>query len=37
MDEKHFHYHEIPADERAFYSQKTTDIEYEFPFGLKEL
>ena len=31
------HVHEIPADERAFYSQGTYDLEYEFPFGVQEL
>jgi glycyl-tRNA synthetase len=30
-------YHEIPEDERAFYSSRTVDIEYEYPFGMKEL
>ncbi len=29
--------HEIPAEERAHYSQRTIDIEYKFPFGQKEL
>lgn len=28
---------DIPDDERAHYSQKTYDIEYEFPFGVQEL
>jgi glycyl-tRNA synthetase len=31
------HVHEIPAEERAFYSQGTYDIEFEFPFGIQEL
>ncbi len=31
------HVHEIPDGERAFYSKKTYDLEYEFPFGLQEL
>jgi glycyl-tRNA synthetase len=26
-----------PDGERAFYSKKTYDIEYEFPFGIQEL
>jgi glycyl-tRNA synthetase len=30
-------YHEIPAEERAFYSARTVDIEYHYPFGQKEL
>jgi glycyl-tRNA synthetase len=29
--------HDIPDGERAFYSKKTYDLEYEFPFGLSEL
>jgi glycyl-tRNA synthetase len=28
---------DVPDGERAFYSQKTYDIEYEFPFGIQEL
>ncbi len=31
------HVLDIPDGERAFYSQKTYDIEYEFPFGIQEL
>lgn len=27
----------IPDEDRAFYSKKTYDIEYEFPFGIQEL
>jgi glycyl-tRNA synthetase len=27
----------VPDGERAFYSKKTYDIEYEFPFGIQEL
>jgi glycyl-tRNA synthetase (class II) len=27
----------VPDGERAFYSAKTYDIEYEFPFGIQEL
>jgi glycyl-tRNA synthetase len=30
-------YHEIPAEERAFCSARTVDIEYHYPFGQKEL
>jgi glycyl-tRNA synthetase len=30
-------YHEIPAGERAHYSARTVDIEYAYPFGVKEL
>ena len=29
--------HEIPAEDRAFYSKRTIDIEYQFPFGQDEL
>jgi glycyl-tRNA synthetase len=31
------HINDIPDGERAFYSKKTYDIEYEFPFGVQEL
>lgn len=31
------HVKEIPDGERAFYSLKTYDLEYEFPFGIQEL
>lgn len=31
------HVKEIPDLERAFYSLKTYDLEYEFPFGIQEL
>ncbi len=31
------HILDVPEDERAFYSKKTYDLEYEFPFGLQEL
>ena len=34
---EHLHILDIPDGERAFYSQKTYDIEYEFPFGIQEL
>lgn len=30
-------YKEISAEERAFYSKRTVDIEYQYPFGQKEL
>ncbi|PIZ99322.1 MAG: glycine--tRNA ligase [Candidatus Komeilibacteria bacterium CG_4_10_14_0_2_um_filter_37_10] len=29
--------HEIPDGERAFYSKRTIDFEYQYPFGQKEL
>jgi glycyl-tRNA synthetase len=31
------HVLDIPDGERAFYSRKTYDLEYEFPFGVQEL
>lgn len=31
------HEYEHPSTARAFYSKKTVDLEYEFPFGTKEL
>jgi glycyl-tRNA synthetase len=31
------HILDVPDGERAFYSQRTYDIEYEFPFGIQEL
>jgi glycyl-tRNA synthetase len=33
----HLTYHEIPESERAFYSARTIDVEYAYPFGVKEL
>lgn len=30
-------WHEIPDGERAHYSRRTVDIEYKYPFGIKEL
>ncbi len=37
LKEKDLVFHEIPDNERAFYSKRTIDIEYNFPFGMKEL
>jgi glycyl-tRNA synthetase len=37
LDESKIHYYEVPADERAHYSKRTVDIEFDFPFGKKEL
>ncbi len=34
---EHIHILDVPAEERAFYSKKTYDLEYEFPFGIQEL
>lgn len=36
-DWSHFYLHEIPDGERAHYSRRTVDVEYRYPFGLKEL
>lgn len=35
--EERLYFHEIPDGERAHYSKRTVDIEYEYPFGRKEL
>lgn len=37
IDMNHLVWHEIPDGERAHYSKRTVDIEYVFPFGVKEL
>lgn len=37
LDPSHVTYHEIPEQERAFYSARTIDVEYAYPFGTKEL
>jgi glycyl-tRNA synthetase len=37
IDPKNLVYKEISAEERAFYSKRTVDIEYLYPFGQKEL
>jgi len=37
LDRKKMHDEEIPDKERAFYSQKTIDMEYDFPFDQDEL
>ena len=37
LDRKKMHNHEIPDKERAHYSKRTIDMEYEFPFGQDEL
>lgn len=31
------HLHEIPPEKRAHYSKRTVDLEFRFPFGMKEL
>ena len=37
VKKEHLYDHEIPDGERAHYSKRTIDIEYEYPFGRKEL
>ncbi len=34
---EHLHILDVPDGERAHYSKRTYDIEYEFPFGIQEL
>lgn len=37
VNREHLFFHEIEEGERAHYSKRTIDIEYHYPFGLKEL
>jgi len=37
VDSNHVHEVEIPDGERAHYSKRTIDFEYDYPFGQKEL
>jgi len=37
LEKEHVHELEVPDDERAHYSKRTIDFEYDFPFGRKEL
>jgi glycyl-tRNA synthetase len=37
LEKKHLHDLEVPDKERAHYSKRTIDIEYDFPFGTDEL
>ena len=37
IDPKMVHEHEIPDGERAHYSKRTIDFEFDYPFGTKEL
>ena len=37
LDRKKMYHHEILEEERAFYSKRTIDMEYQFPFGQDEL
>ncbi len=37
INSKNIKYREVPSKERAHYSKKTVDIDYQFPFGAGEL
>lgn len=37
VKKENYHVHDIPDGERAHYSKRTVDIEYDYPFGRKEL
>ncbi|MBI2462817.1 MAG: glycine--tRNA ligase [Candidatus Spechtbacteria bacterium] len=37
VSDSKLHYVDIPDGERAHYSKRTVDVEYEYPFGQKEL
>lgn len=37
IEEKHLRWRAHTDQERSFYSKRTEDLEYEFPFGFKEL
>ena len=37
LKDEHVQFREIPAEERAFYSRRSIDPEYLYPFGMKEL
>jgi glycyl-tRNA synthetase len=37
IDKRSVHEHEIPDGERAHYSKRTIDFEFDYPFGTKEL
>lgn len=37
IDSKKVHEHEIPDGERAHYSKRTIDFEFDYPFGTREL
>lgn len=37
LDESKVSYRDVPANERAHYSKKTIDVDFEFPFGREEL
>lgn len=37
LDPSHLHEYEHPVDGRAHYSDKTIDLEFDYPFGTKEM
>ena len=37
LDSQRVHEREVPAKDRAHYSRRTVDIDYDFPFGREEL
>jgi glycyl-tRNA synthetase len=37
LSDKHVHEVEVPKEDRAHYSKRTIDFEYDFPFGKSEL
>ena len=37
LPQSQLHYLEVPDGDRAHYSKRTVDIEYQYPFGMKEL
>jgi glycyl-tRNA synthetase len=37
LNPDHIHEHEIPESDRAHYSKRTIDFEYDFPIGTKEI
>ncbi len=37
LNKDHIHEHEHSEEERSFYSKKTVDLEFDYPFGQKEL
>jgi glycyl-tRNA synthetase len=37
LNSEHVHEHEISDEDRAFYSKRTIDFEFDFPFGKSEL
>jgi glycyl-tRNA synthetase len=37
LSQEHIHELEVPAEDRAHYSKRTIDFEFDYPFGQKEL